>query len=642
MKTKILLGSVAAATILLAACGGGGGGSSSSQNVGVTVVDGPIKNAVVCLDKNNNGACDVDEPSGITDAAGNVILIVANADIGKYPVIALVGTDAIDADTGAVPTAYVMKTPADQPNVVSPLTTLVHTQSENTGDTTAIAAAFVKEQTGLNVSMFADYTKTGGTDAALAGKVAQVIVATTQKQTAALASEVGKADISGATITQAGVRTAINQTLLGLLPALTAAAAESSNTAAIQAAADTLVTQAGLTTSTIAVVVGVNSMTKDKETSDAPVATAVMNMFKYTDANNWYLRSLNATAADNTLDTNGLRRFYDEHRQNASGVPSTWTYGSSVFNKDDLHWNGSAWVTCALNQRSTATAFDANGYAIYNYCDKWETGLTQRNTVDITGRTLTSVTETMRAFPGKESNIAYSEWGPVNLALLGSTVMPAGSKLFYQTNRPASGSVTYTPASKISLYGATVAAGGPSGTAPCGGAPSTTFATTLEEVIARNNGAACVFPQVTDGNGTSLASNEWSSAYTIGIGSVTATPPTTYYSTTAYIRISFPGGNVINFYSCLARKSDGRPSNCTLKSTGTYTITTLGDARVLAASNPPLFAQSNLTLGLFVERGGSVYSGYKRTLVPAQSARLNMPAANAVLGQLGVALIAPL
>ncbi len=53
---------------LLVAAGCGGGSDSTpatpvatTTNVSTTVVDGAIKNAVVCLDRNSNGKCDTDE-----------------------------------------------------------------------------------------------------------------------------------------------------------------------------------------------------------------------------------------------------------------------------------------------------------------------------------------------------------------------------------------------------------------------------------------------------------------------------------------------------------------------------------------------------------------------------------------------------
>ena len=79
------------ASLLLFGCGGGGGDSgggstpaATSVDVPITVVDGLIQNANVCLDKNSNGTCESDEPSGKTDASGKVTLKVDAADVGKY------------------------------------------------------------------------------------------------------------------------------------------------------------------------------------------------------------------------------------------------------------------------------------------------------------------------------------------------------------------------------------------------------------------------------------------------------------------------------------------------------------------------------------------------------------------------------
>ena len=137
---KIWLAVAGTTALTLAGCGGGSSGTTSTTPavatttpVSTTVIDGAIKNAVVCLDKNNNGACDADEPQGRTDVAGNVTLNVADADVGKYPILAVVGTDAVDADTGPVATAYTMTAPADKPTVVSPLTTMVQQMVATTG-----------------------------------------------------------------------------------------------------------------------------------------------------------------------------------------------------------------------------------------------------------------------------------------------------------------------------------------------------------------------------------------------------------------------------------------------------------------------------------------------------------------------------
>ena len=171
----------------------------ATVDVPITVVDGPIQNAKVCLDKNNNGVCDTGEPTGSTDSDGKVTLKVDSTDAGKYPVIAVVGTDAIDADTGPVPTPFTMKAPADHTAVITPLTTLVQNVVASTGSTSAAAADVVKAQTGINISLFEDFSKGATDDHKAAANIARMVVVTTQQQSEAVKDAEDTEDVAGAT-----------------------------------------------------------------------------------------------------------------------------------------------------------------------------------------------------------------------------------------------------------------------------------------------------------------------------------------------------------------------------------------------------------------------------------------------------------
>ena len=121
--------------VLVTACGGGGSDGDSSGpvapakvDVKTSVFDGPIGNALVCLDKNDNGARDAEEPSARSAADGSVTLAVLSGDVGKYPLLAVVGTDAVDAANGAVTQRFTLRTPADRAAAITPLTTLVAAQ----------------------------------------------------------------------------------------------------------------------------------------------------------------------------------------------------------------------------------------------------------------------------------------------------------------------------------------------------------------------------------------------------------------------------------------------------------------------------------------------------------------------------------
>jgi hypothetical protein len=225
MNLQLRLASLAiasAAVMALTACGGGSDAAApapapapaaTTTAVPVTVVDGAISNATVCLDKNLNGLCDAGEPTGKTDASGNVSLQVANADVGKYPVLAVIGTDAVDADHGPITVPYTMQAPADKA-VVSPLTTLVQTVISATGANSADAETSVKNQTGLNVSLFQDYTKSSTADSQVAGTVARMVVVVTQQQNAAITSTTGSAAFDGTVITKADLDEAVQRKLL--------------------------------------------------------------------------------------------------------------------------------------------------------------------------------------------------------------------------------------------------------------------------------------------------------------------------------------------------------------------------------------------------------------------------------------------
>ena len=295
---------------------------------------------------------------------------------------------------------------------------------------------------------------------------------------------------------------------------------------------------------------------------------------------------------------------------------------------------------------------DANGIARYNYCDNLELGSSQRFAVDIGGQSLSSVIATIRAFPGGDSGVAYANFGPTNISLLGSATFPTGSSLYYQTNQAASEAIGYDVTSLVSVFPLDVAAGGNYATdpsAPCESLSASAAAAlyqpvqTLEALIAASPGTACIVGPTT--NGMPLQNENWGFA-TASIGNLTGaiTPPDpVYFSTTEKIRVAFvPAGNVAIYYSCLSRASDGSTRNCTELGRGIYSIQSLGDGRVLTMSNPPAEV---LRLGytrVFAERGGSVYYGYQ-TVPGAKSStvRLNLPAANALLAQLGMPPLVP-
>jgi hypothetical protein len=653
----------------LAACGSGTDPvdstppASTTTTLSVTVLDGAT-GATACLDLNSNGVCDPDEPSTVTDAAGKASGDVPNADVGRYPVVVMVPVGAATADSGPVTTAYTLQAPADQSAVVSPLTTLGQARMATAGSTSAEAAAIVQARAGLKVSPFANYAADRATsaDAEAAARLARLVVIAMQQQLASLSTVVGQADISGATVTAADLQRVVVDSLVGALPALAAAMGDQSvaaatTPAALDAALGALSTtliangQLGLSQETALAAIGLERLPADVPA--AGQASLALRALTYTDADNWYFRANESTAADNTPDSQGLDHYYDNRTQDIAGTVTSWGINSSETRSGDLHWNGSAWVGCAFGFRSSNTPRDAQGIAQYNYCDSEEIGASQRFAVDVSGKALSEVVGTIRAFPGGDGGVAYSTFGPADMSLLGTATFPTGSSLLYQSTQATSQALSYVvlPSAIVSAYPVAIAAGGDATTTPapaCAAVSGATGATlyqpvaTLEALIAASPGAACRFGSTT---GSLALANEWWGNSTANLGSLAGvtTPPSTAFTTKEWLRVGFAAtGNGMTYYRCLDRASDDSVRNCTSLGSGTYSIQSLGDARVLTMSDAPAEV---LRLGyarLFVERGGQVHLGYQTlpgSVTP--SIRLNMTAANALFGQLGLPALIP-
>jgi hypothetical protein len=670
-----LAGSAALAMAVAAALSACGGGSDTSpgplptpvvpttvsKSVPVKVIDGAIKNALVCLDKNTNGACDEGEPSARTDAGGNATLSVPEADAGKFPMLALVGTDAVDADFGPVTTAFSMTAPADKPAVVSPLTTLVQVRAQSAGVSSTEAEAFLQAQSGLSASLFADYTIAPASDAAAgdAKVLARLIVLSSQAQTSSALGAIGQKDASGATITKADIEKTVAGSLIDNLAILGAAAVDPAvrqagdASAAYKVVVDDLVASKPVTKEAVIAKLGIERLVAAEAaaapTASPPAPSAILRMLVFKDINNYYARFFAATAADNTPDANGLVRNYETRAEGVNGVDREWGFSIPSL----LWWNGTAWVGCPIGFRNTGTVRDAAGNNTYNYCDGLERGTQRQASVDIAGRTLTSVVNDIRAFPGGDSGKKYSEFGPTNLSLLGSATFPAGSKLLYVTNNPTSAAPSYDVQANniVVLNSAAVAAGGDSrtgsGASPACGSITPTMpvssytsqATTLDAMTAANRGTPCLFNPGTDVNGSSGTRNDWWSNSTLSVGTLAgyyaSLPAGTgnYYTRDANLRVAFTGANAVTYYLCQVR-TGGSTRNCDSIGSGSYSISTLGDARVMSFNNPPALAGRLTYNRILVERAGKVYYGSVSKPVSSDGVRLNLPAANALIKQL--------
>ncbi len=691
MKTPTSLRLPLSALLLaaLSACSGGGGDSSPAPQAAAQAtpaatlisgraVDGPLQGATACYDLNDNGACDGGEPvSGTTDAAGRFTLRVDPATAGRHRVVVDVPASAIDADTGsAVGSAFTLRAPAsgtggDQAVFVSPLTTLVQAHMDDTGATLADATALVRSQAGLAFSPLDDFTAGDGEAERHAARVARLVQLTALAQAAELAGVVGSPDRLGGVVTPAVLEAAIARSLIAALPSVAGAAIEpglvAASGAALQAALGTtaraLAAQVGLNAAQVQA--GATAVALAEPPFVPGVAGATLTSLRYTDADNWFLRTLQSSAADNVPDAQNRIRYYDMRLQSSStvvgtgGVVTGWAYANTPARAGDLHWNGSAWVGCLLTDRYTSRVRDAQGRSDYDFCNNLETGTSVRRVVDIGGRSMVSVVRDMiRSFPGGAQGLAYANWGPSDLGMYGSTTFPDGAALHYQTNTLTATAPGYDAQASnvVTVFNAAVAAGGDARVNPslaCNDpaqntAAATTAVTTLETLISRNPGRPCIFAQGGTAPNLSLDPNSWWGNSTVNLGDLPSTntlPAGTgsHYTTTASLRVSFAAsGNRATLYRCYRRTSDNSPRNCSLLGLGTWSIQTLGDGRVLGFSVQPALAQKLGYARVFVERGGLVYYGYKNPVGNVTTdIRLNLVAANAVLQQLGLPLVTP-
>ena len=131
------VGAIAAA-LLLSACGGSDTASTAAtatdsptntSSIVGRAADGYLTGAVACLDVNDNGSCETDEPQTTTTAGGHFSIDLPTGMDSDHVLLVEVTTSTIDEDTNSpVPNAYVLKAPAGQHQFVSPLTTLVQNE----------------------------------------------------------------------------------------------------------------------------------------------------------------------------------------------------------------------------------------------------------------------------------------------------------------------------------------------------------------------------------------------------------------------------------------------------------------------------------------------------------------------------------
>ena len=167
------LSALLALALLLSACGGGSSSSSTpapgpddeeeiseSTTISGSVIDGPLENARVFLDVDDDGEWDADEPYAFTDENGAYQLEAPEDYFDKYRLVAEITTYTIDTETGKVahPYSLVFYDPNTQSAfegflstdfVLNPFTTMIQSEVE-AGNAPLDAVELVATHLGLN------------------------------------------------------------------------------------------------------------------------------------------------------------------------------------------------------------------------------------------------------------------------------------------------------------------------------------------------------------------------------------------------------------------------------------------------------------------------------------------------------------
>jgi hypothetical protein len=213
----------AALLVSLTGCGGGGGGGgetaggggSTATNVATmagAVIDGYIVGATVCLDLNNNYACDVTEPSAVSGVDGAYTFEVTVDIPAGTQILADIPVGAVDQDLGPITKAYNMLAPHDNPEVVTPLTTLVSQEIVSSGGKITAEQAELSVKLALGIDsdtdlLGNDFISVVDEDLQDTAEVLAEALAATK---ATLESSEGASTLSAAEVTKAAIATVKN------------------------------------------------------------------------------------------------------------------------------------------------------------------------------------------------------------------------------------------------------------------------------------------------------------------------------------------------------------------------------------------------------------------------------------------------
>ncbi len=345
----------------------------------------------------------------------------------------------------------------------------------------------------------------------------------------------------------------------------------------------------------------------------APGAFRLLRNFSYTDAQNYSWRVY--TGDESVRDAAGFFTVNETRRQLSAGA-------EVPFVRNRTYWSGSAWVTCP-DSGAIITAQSAAPFRSV-LCEGYIDEATDNLVTSLGGRLMSDVVNEIRSYNSTDAGrVSWGNWGIAagRVPALASTRFPAGATLSIRGGRSVAVPEAIATADGDRLR----IAPSPTSSEPFANWP---LATSLDQVIANYPGSL---------RGSSVINGN----VTLFVWRYTETPTNPAHTDQVEIRVAFDAdGQKARFTRNNRSVSTGFSTNYQTILDTTYTIETLGDARLLKfAAMPEGFEDRFQFTRRYAERGGLVWYAFKDAVPAGQlnwTQRLNGTAWDALRTVLGV------
>lgn len=346
----------------------------------------------------------------------------------------------------------------------------------------------------------------------------------------------------------------------------------------------------------------------------APVTAGLFNnlrSFTYTDLANYSLREVYGDSS--AVDSAGFYLNSERRETRSGGV-------LQAFVRNRQFWTGTEWFYCpddGVNIFRQGTTPPQRSF----FCGSYEDESSTRTDITLDGRRMSDVVRDFRRYGSKDGSFDYRNWGPnpnvhtqlADLYFPADAVMQVRS--FVRKLTPIAIAVGAADRVRVAPADSSV----PFDTWP--------FAASLDDFIAK-------YPGNINAGVLNGASAFWVWGYDL------PAPPAPEFTTRVEIRVAFDAnGQKARFYRNYKSASTGFTTAYVTLLDTTYTVETLGDAKVLKfAALPAGFEADFKFQRMYAERNGAVWYAFKDSITtePQFSLRLNSAGRSALFSGLGL------